>query len=643
MPLSDELLEPISGDEPSGPFLRYETSDTTYAEIKEARTEEEDLPRGDWERERKTADWRRVEELATEALAERSKDLQLAAWLTEALVHREGFGGLRDGLRLLRELLERFWDSVHPRIEDGDVEFRASALTWVGERLGDAVRSVPLNADGHSFVDYRVSREIGYEEDAEEDPEKREARERAVEEGRPTGEEFDAAFEATPKAWYRDLESDLEAALQALDELEDLSDKRFDDAAPSYRRLREDLGEVQRVAGRLLERKLEMDPDPVEPELAAPEDPAGASGSTGAAEAAGAEGGSGTGGSGGTSTSGSAGGAAAGVDPRSRDEAGALVGRAARFLRRRDPTNPGPYLMLRGLRWGELRTGDEGVDPKLLSAPPTDVRTRLKGHLLDEEWEELLDAAEEVMATPYGRGWLDLQRYVLTACDGLGGEYDAVASSIWVALRSLLRELPRLEQATLMDDSPTANAETRAWLREEGIVADEEGEDEGEAPAPPARRQRSGGRSAFDRAAQRLRSGAPDEAIQILMREIDRADSARERFLGRTEVTRIMVETGRASVARPILQQMVEKIEEHRLEAWEDGETVALPLALLYRCIDQIEGDSAYKDELYERVCRLDPVQALGFTSEDSSAPGEREGPMEAESGGEEPEASNGA
>lgn len=637
MPLSDELLEPISGDEPSGTFLRYETSDTTYAEIKESRTEEEDLPQGEWERERKTADWQRVEELATEALSERTKDLQIAAWLTEALVHREGFGGLRDGLRLMRGLLERFWDSVHPRIEDGDMEFRASALTWVGDRLGSAVRAVPLTADGHSFVDYRVSRDVGYEEDAEDDTEKREARERAIAEGRPTAEDFDAAFEATPKAWYRDLVSDLEAALEALDELEELGDEKFGDSAPSYRRLREDLGEVERIVGRLMDQKLEMDPDPVEPGVAEESSP---SGGTTSGDASG--GGAGSDGAGGESAASGQG--AVRADPRNREEAADLVARAARFLRRRDPANPGPYLMLRGLRWGELRTGGDGVDPKLLAAPPTDVRTRLKGHLLDEEWEKLLDGAEEVMASPYGRGWLDLQRYVLTACDGLGGEYDAVAGSIWVALRSLLLELPELEELTLMDDSPTANTETRAWLRDEGIVTGEDEDDETSEARPPARRKRSPARSAFDRASDRLRSGEPDEAIEILMKEIDRADSARDRFLGQTEVTRIMVETERESVAKPILQQMVEKIEAHRLEEWEDGETVALPLALLYRCLERLDDDPAYREELYERVCRLDPVQALRFSSTDDVAvAADDTPPPDAGAEAEEPAADDGA
>src|SRR5690349_10419800 len=103
MPLRDDLLTPIAGDVPSGANLRY---DPVFDKLKEARREEDDAPQGDWQRERKVADYKLVVKLASETLASRTKDLQLAAWLTEALLHQEGFSGLRQGLDLLRGLIE---------------------------------------------------------------------------------------------------------------------------------------------------------------------------------------------------------------------------------------------------------------------------------------------------------------------------------------------------------------------------------------------------------------------------------------------------------------------------------------------------------------------------------------------------------
>src|SRR5512143_1567723 len=97
-----ELLEPIGGASPGGASLRYEP---LYEQIKQARVEEDELPGGDLGGERRTADYALVVRLATEALSRRSKDLQIAAWLTEALLKREGFAGLSEGLKLIRSLV----------------------------------------------------------------------------------------------------------------------------------------------------------------------------------------------------------------------------------------------------------------------------------------------------------------------------------------------------------------------------------------------------------------------------------------------------------------------------------------------------------------------------------------------------------
>lgn len=599
-PLRDDVLKPIPGENPAGAFLRWDSADTTYDAIKDAREEEDDLPQGDWTRDRKTADYEAVIRVAGEALAKRSKDLQLAAWLTEALTHREGFGGLARGLELLRGLLEEFWDTVYPPIEeDGDAEFRAAPLVWVGERLHEAVRAIPLNRRGHAFVTYKDARAVGFESDVAGDGERRRAREAAIEEGKLTPEDFDAGVGDTPKAWYKALVADHQACVAALEALDKACGERFGDDAPSFRVLREALDEVGRVAQQLLGRKLEQDPDPVEPEPAmdpltgAPAADGGAGGPAGAAA--------------------SAGGTVA-AEPRTETEAARCVAAAARFFRRTKPTDPAPYAMLRGYRWGELRSGEQ-LDPKLLTAPPTDVRTRLKTLLLDAKWDQLLDAAEEVMATPFGRGWFDLQRYVLTACEGLGGEYDTVAAGVRAALASLLADRPELVEATLMDDSPTANPETLRWLRDQGILPGE-GDTVPEAAVQGVRaRVRKDGRDVLERAFRSVQAGQPQKAIEILMRAVDQEVSARARFLHRAQITKIMVDSGMHGVARPILQELLQEIEEHGLEQWEEGETVALPLGLLYRCLEALDGDADTRQELYQRVCRLDPLQAIHFAN----------------------------
>jgi type VI secretion system protein ImpA len=155
----DALLAPIDDDHPAGQSVRYAGP---YEAIQEARREDDNLDRGDWMRATKVADWAGVIATATDTLATQSKDLQIAVWLVEALIKRHGFAGLRDGLRLLWELQERFWDSLYPEIEDGDLEFRAAPLEWMNEKLAIPIRQIPLtqglNGERYSWFDREESR-----------------------------------------------------------------------------------------------------------------------------------------------------------------------------------------------------------------------------------------------------------------------------------------------------------------------------------------------------------------------------------------------------------------------------------------------------------------------------------------------------
>ncbi|MBI3406320.1 MAG: type VI secretion system ImpA family N-terminal domain-containing protein, partial [Acidobacteria bacterium] len=141
MPLPDNLLNPIPGANPGGENLRYAP---VYDKIKEARREEEDLPQGDWEHEVKVSDPVLVTKLATDALTSKSKDIQIAAWLTEACLRREGFPGLKQGLDLLKGMIDAFWENLHPEIEDGDLELRAAPLDWVGNYFPTLIYKQPL-------------------------------------------------------------------------------------------------------------------------------------------------------------------------------------------------------------------------------------------------------------------------------------------------------------------------------------------------------------------------------------------------------------------------------------------------------------------------------------------------------------------
>jgi type VI secretion system protein ImpA len=609
MPLRNDLLSPIAGDNPSGQNLRYAP---VFDKIKEARREDDDAAQGDWKVERKVADWAFVIKTAGETIATKSKDLQLAAWLTEALLKTQGVAGLRDGLDLLKGLIEGFWDTLYPEIEDGDVEMRAAPLDWVGGRLDRAVRDAPLTRGRHSWFLYKESRKVPTEQEAAESSPKAEAREAAVAEGKLTPEEFDKAFESSPKAYYAQLSADFDGALESLQALDSLCEEKFQDVAPGFGPLRQTLEEVQQAIRIFLQKKREKEPDaPVEGAEPEPEAEAATEASWEEAPAAQTA-------SAAPARARKPGGALA-AEPVDRDDAIARVVSAARYLRGENQYDPAPYLLLRGLRWGELRAAGTDIDQSLLAAPPSDLRQDLKRLSMEGNWTEVLEAAERGMGMECGRGWLDLQRYVGRACYELGSYHEPIRSAVISGVRGLLADYPRLAELTMMDDTPTANAETQAWLKEYVVVAPAPAEaqytptpyqsdDDGRnASAPGA----EAAPDTFDLAMQAARSGRPQEGIEMLMREMAQERNGRARFHRKVQLTQLCISTGYDAIAMPILQELAGEIERRKLEDWESPELLAQPLALLYRCLTKADGSAEDRQKLYSWICRLDPLQAM--------------------------------
>ena len=90
------------------------------------------------------------------------------------------------------------------------------------------------------------------------------------------------------------------------------------------------------------------------------------------------------------------------VEATSGEDAAGRIAAAARYLQRVDPRSPASYLLLRGFRWGELRAHGGALDPRLLAAPPTDIRTRLQGPLLDGKRADLPSGSGAGGADPGG-------------------------------------------------------------------------------------------------------------------------------------------------------------------------------------------------------------------------------------------------
>ena len=239
----DELLVSISGASPAGSDLRYTTF---YEEIMEARRSDDAVALGDWHHDVKSSDWEKVIGLCVAALSEKSKDLQISAWLIEALTMVEGFQGLDVGLRLIAGLIDRFWDCIYPSGDDGDLEYRAAPFEFLNEKVSLRVRQVPLTdrgaTPGYCWLKWQESRTVGSDADTrnrfgEVDEDKKSRRDERIAESAVTAEEFDAAVASSAGAFSGALLDSLDRCRESLQALSDLVREKFGSSAPSLAEL----------------------------------------------------------------------------------------------------------------------------------------------------------------------------------------------------------------------------------------------------------------------------------------------------------------------------------------------------------------------------------------------------------------------
>jgi type VI secretion system protein ImpA len=260
------ILTPVGGDNPAGEDLRY----VLFDKITEARRADDAYDRGDWQRDIKSADWETVISLCSDALVNRTKDLQIAAWLTEGLAITEGFEGLLTGLKIIRGFLENFWESVYPEIEDDDLDFRVGRLEFLNTALGMRIKQIPLTDSnaraGYSWLQWEESRRVGYEGDAA----KAETRAELIAEGKVTADDFDAAVSQSKKAFYESLAADVTKCNEEFETLEQLADEKFGKETPRLAELRKSLEDCIQLVSKILKEKRALEPD--EPESTGEED-----------------------------------------------------------------------------------------------------------------------------------------------------------------------------------------------------------------------------------------------------------------------------------------------------------------------------------------------------------------------------------
>ena len=137
-------LEPRDANPPSGENLEYEA---IFTDLELAAQPGEERQMGTEVVAAEEQDWTDVRTKALEVM-EQSHEIRAAVFLAEAVLHSSGLPDFASSLGYIRSLLEDYWDSCHPELDedDGDATMRINAVQGLAssDRVIRALRRCPL-------------------------------------------------------------------------------------------------------------------------------------------------------------------------------------------------------------------------------------------------------------------------------------------------------------------------------------------------------------------------------------------------------------------------------------------------------------------------------------------------------------------
>jgi type VI secretion system protein ImpA len=235
----------------------------------------------------------------------------------------------------MRGLHERFWDYVYPLIEDGDLEARANALSFMDSKVEIPLRKVPLTRSGsgvdYSYLEWEESRKFDIPEnieslDANAYAKATELKAQAEAEGKVTAETWRKAKDSTRRAFYEETYAVLNECWEDFQGLDRIMDEKFGRQTPGLGALRKSLEVVRDLVEKLVKEKRILEPDPVAEQANADGDA-----QTAASDSRGSTG-----------------------PIRTRADALRRLAEAAEYFQRAEPHSPVAYLVQRAIKWGQM-------------------------------------------------------------------------------------------------------------------------------------------------------------------------------------------------------------------------------------------------------------------------------------------------
>lgn len=541
-------MEPISPASPTGSDIRYDPDfEQLQAEMDKLSSPSASL---------KPIDWGKVIELSGLILSRKSKDILVAGYLAVALTCTRKVEGLAVGLRIYADLLDRFWDDLHPA--KARMKRRVGAIEWWMERQAAVVRELSPDTFTPDLL-------AGIRESTEQ-----------IE--RMLAEHLDR-FNClvSIREYLALIPSETFGEAQPA-KPEAVSEQPVSSApAPT-------LPEVQPEAPPATVKQAVVSSTPGKaPPAERPEPPA--------QDAT----------------------APAGDSQKAFNQGIMNIRQAAGSLWQSNPASPQPYRWTRLAAWMPLEDLPPATERLTRVAPPSNEEKSSLSELRRKgDWESLLKSSEA--RVPQYIFWLDLNRYAAEALKNLGAQYERARMAVCQETANLLHRLPGIEHLGFSDGTPFADPETKNWLKSirVGVGAALTDPVQTGAASTTAAAFPDVVAGKTNEALALVQAGNVAEAVAMLHSGLASSGSRRERLLWRLALCRVLLTSNNSRLALPHLEEALRDIEAFRLDEW-DPELALRGLVAVWSglALQADEASKAKAESVLDRIIKIDAATAL--------------------------------
>lgn len=539
-----ELLElgktPITDDKPAGEDVKYSPE---FDELQQEIDKMSIATSGGG-----GIDWENVVKTATFILAEKSKNILVAAYLSAGLIKTRQFEGFNDGLIILKELVDTFWEDLYPPKKR--MRGRLNAVSWWMEQAEEFLKGfepAPLDQnivqeakDNLSALDQTLS---GKSEDA--------------------------------PILTRLLDYINRLPVKVVEAVSDATGP--DESAPETGESTEDAGVREKAP----------DPPSVKPAAASPPPKPASVPATGAKPPVSD--------------------LASDKDAEKTLEFGlSHLVKAADYIMAHDLSNPLSYRSNRLAAW-MLVDQLPMADKKQTMIPPPDamIRNSIENLLVARDFEgAVLSCESRVREFLF---WLDLSRLTVDALEQLGPRYQSAIDVVETETAVFVKKLPGLETLTFSDGTPFADKDTRSWLKRVASGPEQIALSNDAGSGLHTRVS-----ELYAKAQQLVGEKKLFEAVQLFQEQMAGSSSGRVRLAWRIALSRILISVGKLELARPHLEEILKQIDAFNLEAWDPEMTIDGLGAVYSGLVDEEDENSKLQlKKVVDALSRISPAAAV--------------------------------